>query len=246
MNCLFCRGNSTPLNGNDLDDKLQSLIGYKIKFDKSFHQCFADEECEYGVVDSVSRQEHFVNCSINGKILSFTKAIEGQYRGIVIPYIGKGLTNPKGKSRSAHRGLGTYTSPINSNSQVSWVCTGKFNGCYAYDIREDGDPNSALIFGHLITPADGYTADDVDSQVTNIKIVTGFTGVEHKDKISPPGLDKMLSDGAFVFWLKTGGHHQWERRIVWVGPDNKIVAVDDGVDATCCVDCSRCSFKWWS
>ena len=174
-----------------------------------------------GVNDSITQQGHRVSCYIdNNGNLSIVPDINGS--GLLLPYIGTGAGNaPPGVAVTPMRGLGTYTPPVvQVGGAVSWVCTGKFNGCSSYSIRSHangggGAAPSHLVFGHLITPSAGYTADNVPNQAANIRAQTGYNAATEDQHIVTPPMNGPGSDGGYVFWMETV-HQRWVRRNVWV------------------------------
>jgi hypothetical protein len=172
-----------------------------------------------GVNDSVTEQGHRVSCSIdNNGNLSIAPDVNGS--GIILPYIGggAGANAPIGVAVTPGRGLGTYTPPIQVGGAVSWVCTGKFSGCSSYSIRSHANGNGAvpplhLVFGHLITPSAGYTADTVPNQAANILAQTGYDpATVDQHRVTPINVNG--SDGGYVFWMETV--NGWVRRQVWM------------------------------
>ena len=172
-----------------------------------------------GVNDSITLQGHRVGCSIdNDGNLSIVPDINGS--GIILPYIGNGAGNnaPTRVAVTPGRGLGTYTPPVQVvGGAVSWVCTGKFSGCSSYSIRSHANGAAApshLVFGHLITPSAGYTADTVPNQAANILAQTGYNPATIDQHRVTPVNHAKGSDGGYVFWMETANGRV--RQQVWV------------------------------
>ena len=77
-----------------------------------------------------------------------------------------------------------------------------------------GGAPSHLVFGHLITPSAGYTADTVPNQAANILDQTGYNAATEDQHIVTAPINGPGSDGGYIFWMETV-HYLWVRRQVW-------------------------------
>lgn len=188
----------------------------------------SDPKFLIGVNDSVTQQGWRVSCCIdnNGDLL-IVRNPKG--RGLLLPYLGVG--SPKGNigvAVTAGRGLGTYTMPIETGGPISWICTGRFNGCYSYSIRNERGGDT-LVFGHLVTPSSGNSVDTVDNQALNIQTQTGFDALTVEKNIVTPPVNLKGADGGYVFWMETESKQtrKWVCRQIWTNPSDAIQKIDN-------------------
>lgn len=168
-------------------------------------QAPSDSMYSMGVVDSVTRQANRVDAVWDKKHKRLTIRRNCTGPGYWIPYLGNGPKHPIGMAQTPGRGLGTYTPPVILGGPISWVVTGPFSGCTAASFS----PGGGKVFAHVITPADGSTADTVSNQISNIATRVGAP-------IPGPDVATKILSGVgegFVFWLLING--VWYRRIMW-------------------------------
>lgn len=88
-------------------------------------------------------------------------------QGYFLPYIGKGHHKGNvGVSIDPGRSLGSYTPKLKAGGDISWVCTGRFSGCYQLSVP--GRRDRSVVFGHVVTPTSSnsqYTTNDPKNQV---------------------------------------------------------------------------------
>lgn len=164
--------------------------------------------------DSVTQQGRRVSCSVDeNDDLLIVKDENGS--GLLLPYLGT---------------VGTYTEKIKVDGPVSWVCSGKFNGCSSYSVR--GKTGNELVFGHLVTPVSGCEKpkDNVDDQANIITDITeSDPGTVDKKRVTPPDNISDSANGGYVFWMQTD-QQKWVRRNIWTTPLDAIVQIDDSKD----------------
>jgi len=174
----------------------------------------SDPAYAHGVADSVSEQYHRIDAAWDAANKRLTLSLNAAGGGYWIPYLGNGAAHLAGVAQTAKRGLGTYT-PLMAGGAITWAATGPFSGCHTAAFS----PAGGRVFAHVITPADGYTADTVVNQVANIAAQVGAAvpaATAVKQVVNPAG-------EGFVFWTLVSG--VWYRRVVyaWAG---KVTAVE--------------------
>ncbi len=158
-----------------------------------------------GVADSVTEQVNRIDAAWDAVNRRLTLSISAVGEGYWIPYIGNGAANLAGVAQTAGRGLGTYTPVIAAGGPISWVVTGPFSGCSSASFTAP----AGKVFAHLISPAEGYTADTLANQEANI-------AAQINPAAPPAGHVQQVVSGngeGYVFWTYFGG--SWYRRVVW-------------------------------
>jgi hypothetical protein len=179
----------------------------------------SDPNFAQGAVNSVTQQSHRIDAEWNDhdRSLTIIRTNSQNSPGLWIPWLGQGFATLAGVNQMQNRGLGTYTPGIDPGGPISWVATGPFSGCYSVAFR----PNAGnVVFAHVITPTEGYTADlPIGNQINNIAAQVGAPGAILNS------IQKVTSANAhgFVFWTLLDG--LWWRRVVWM-LNRQVKAVD--------------------